>query len=271
MSDLRYGDRIKFEKLFGMSSGYVMDFSNTTFKEFIFSVLEIDIFNGKYESFGSSKANHLRAFWKEESNYNVAVLNMALLEHWRYIEIDSATSFSNYAEIEYKIYKNCVEICNKLKDNTLNENINQLNIDPNDKNINLLIDEIKSIIEKNLPEQALDKLHTLTLRFVKKKAKKYKINYEDKSLNSIFGEYIKKLNEDNLIESEMALKILKSSISNLDAFNKVRNYKSFAHDNDLLKKHESILILNNILELIKFIDYLDPENKGKEEIKAGEF
>lgn len=35
MSDLTFIEKREFEKLFGMSSGYVLDFSNRTFEEFI--------------------------------------------------------------------------------------------------------------------------------------------------------------------------------------------------------------------------------------------
>ncbi|WP_081728076.1 abortive infection family protein [Alkalihalobacillus hemicellulosilyticus] len=48
----------------------------------------------------------------------------------------------------------------------------------------------------------------------------------------------------------MTRRILKTSISLLDAFNPVRNDKSFAHDNPLLNYDESMLIFKNISALI---------------------
>jgi hypothetical protein len=57
----------------------------------------------------------------------------------------------------------------------------------------------------------------------------------------------------------MAEKILRFSINIIDAFNDVRNNKSFAHDNPILNYHESILIFNNISNTIKFIETI--ENK----------
>ena len=35
MSDLKAIEKLKLEKLFGMESGYVLDFSNRTFQNFI--------------------------------------------------------------------------------------------------------------------------------------------------------------------------------------------------------------------------------------------
>lgn len=55
----------------------------------------------------------------------------------------------------------------------------------------------------------------------------------------------------------MAEKILRFSINIIDAFNDVRNNKSFAHDNPILNYHESILIFNNISNTIKFIETIE--------------
>ncbi len=60
----------------------------------------------------------------------------------------------------------------------------------------------------------------------------------------------------------MSQRILKTSISNLDSFNDIRNNKSFAHDNPILNYEESILIFNNISSTIKFIEALE-NNFGK--------
>ena len=82
---------------------------------------------------------------------------------------------------------------------------------------------------------------------------------KDEPINSLFGKYVKHLTTNKLIDSVMAEKILKFSINIIDAFNDVRNNKSFAHDNPILNYHESILIFNNISNTIKFIETI--ENK----------
>ena len=59
--------------------------------------------------------------------------------------------------------------------------------------------------------------------------------------------------------------ILKTLISVLDSFNKVRNDQSLAHDNNILNYHESMLIFNNIANTIHFIQFLEEnilENKN---------
>jgi hypothetical protein len=71
MSDLSFSEKRKLEELFEMGTGYVCDFTNRTFREFIIDSIDLDIDESKYNYETGSKANRLRAFWKEESNYKV--------------------------------------------------------------------------------------------------------------------------------------------------------------------------------------------------------
>jgi len=63
MSNIKGIDKVKFEKLFGMSSGYVLDFSNRAFQEFVMESTGLDIYDSKYDYGSGSKANQLRGFW----------------------------------------------------------------------------------------------------------------------------------------------------------------------------------------------------------------
>jgi hypothetical protein len=73
----------------------------------------------------------------------------------------------------------------------------------------------------------------------------------------VFGEYVKNLRGSGLIESEMAERILKSSIGTLEAFNRVRNDRSLAHDNPTLNYEESLLIFNHVCSAVRFIRALE--------------
>jgi hypothetical protein len=55
-------DRQSLEAFFGMSSGYVLNFSDSTFGEFVFEKTGIDIHSSCYTNEGTSKAKKLRAF-----------------------------------------------------------------------------------------------------------------------------------------------------------------------------------------------------------------
>jgi|HubBroStandDraft_6_1064221.scaffolds.fasta_scaffold368052_1 hypothetical protein len=74
MSNLTIAEKKKLEKLLGMSGGYVLNYSNRTFAEFVLESTGIDIDDERYCSNGNSKANRLRMFWKLEDNQTVGKL-----------------------------------------------------------------------------------------------------------------------------------------------------------------------------------------------------
>jgi hypothetical protein len=86
----------------------------------------------------------------------------------------------------------------------------------------------------------------------------------EKPLHSIFGEYVKRLRQEGQIESDMSERILKSSISVLEAFNDVRNNQSLAHDNRTLGYDESLLIFNHVASSIRFIRSIEAKAKAVE-------
>ncbi len=64
-------DKRLLENAFGMQTGYVLDFSDESFRRF-FEDFEINIEDEKYCKNGTSKANRLRTFWDIENNDIVA-------------------------------------------------------------------------------------------------------------------------------------------------------------------------------------------------------
>jgi hypothetical protein len=85
LSTLKILERASLEELFGMGSGYVLDFSNRTFSEFVREAARVDIYSEKYSINGDSKARRLRAFMEIESDSAVGKLIEELLEYWRYV------------------------------------------------------------------------------------------------------------------------------------------------------------------------------------------
>src|SRR5689334_20896996 len=81
MSDLTPLEKRKLEQFLGMESGYVLDFSNRTFAEFVAHSTGRDIFDSRYDYASGSKANRLRAFWLKEDNAMVAKLVGDLLDY----------------------------------------------------------------------------------------------------------------------------------------------------------------------------------------------
>lgn len=71
MAKINMIDKQLLEDAFGMQTGYVLDFSDASFKKF-FEDFGINIDNPKYFVNGTSKANRLRTFWGIEDNELVA-------------------------------------------------------------------------------------------------------------------------------------------------------------------------------------------------------
>ncbi len=79
MSSLDMRDKRVLEEFFGMSSGYVLNFSDRSFGEFVQEIVDVEIHSDKYTAQGSSKAKKLRAFWEIESDYLVGRLMRTLI------------------------------------------------------------------------------------------------------------------------------------------------------------------------------------------------
>lgn len=259
MSDLKSVEKIKLEKIFQMGGGYVLDFSDRTFREFVMENVAIDISGQKYNRASGSKANRLRAFWEKESNFLVAKLLYALIEYWHAIKQNLG---SKIEESEIFLQLDCLNIAHRLKSNSLGENIEAIQPNTDEKSFHQLATSIREDIEGNKPEVALDRLHTFVVKYVRELCDKHGINYDkNKPLHSFFGEYVKALKSKKLIESEMTERILKSSISILESFNDVRNNNSYAHNTQLLNHNESLLIFRNISSIIEFLQHIESISK----------
>ena len=103
MANMEYIERDYFEQLFEMKTGYVLDFSNRTFQEFVYEKIQVDVY-AKYT--GLSKAKMLRQIMYEFDNVTVGKL---LLELMRYMQAKGMVTDANSAN-----FKKCAEIGNKL-------------------------------------------------------------------------------------------------------------------------------------------------------------
>lgn len=111
MPNLSSIEKKKIEKLLKMGDGYVLDFSNETFQEFIIESVCVDIYEDKYAYSGTSKAKRLRAFWDQESEHVVGKLLLDLLEYWKTQTLIEDTKTS---QVEQTIYDECSKISARL-------------------------------------------------------------------------------------------------------------------------------------------------------------
>lgn len=102
MANLKNSIKQKLEHLFGMSTGYVLDFSNATFQDFILTSVGIDV-DERYPQ--GSKATRLRKFWQREADETVAKLTLEMLDRWQTNELMSG----GIAEVDMNIYDKVLE------------------------------------------------------------------------------------------------------------------------------------------------------------------
>jgi|GEM_PF-3559817 len=136
-------------------------------------------------------------------------------------------------------------------------------IQPNTQNDDFekLAKSIRENLENNEPEIALDRLHTYLIKYFRELNNKHGITYEKETpLHSLFGNYVKYLIKNKKLETEISPIILKYSISIFEKYNDIRNNKSFAHDNKILDYSDSKLIVNNISNLIQYINVIESKN-----------
>lgn len=79
MATLNYTEKRKLEEFLGMGSGYVLDFSNRAFREFIHDGVGMDI-DDPHVGGSGSKAWRLRHFWSEQPDYVVGKLLKDMIE-----------------------------------------------------------------------------------------------------------------------------------------------------------------------------------------------
>src|SRR6202034_443066 len=81
MVKLSLPNKVFLEGVLGMSGGYVLDFSNASFADF-FVDMGIDIYDEqRYPGFGDSKANRMRALWRNGSDIEVSASIAALADY----------------------------------------------------------------------------------------------------------------------------------------------------------------------------------------------
>lgn len=79
MSTLTEVDKRYLEKILGMEGGYLLDYNDMTFGQF-FNRHRVDIHGAKYQTYGTSKAKKMRAFWESEPDALVGKVLSEMLD-----------------------------------------------------------------------------------------------------------------------------------------------------------------------------------------------
>ncbi|MFI5627686.1 TIGR02391 family protein [Nocardioides sp. NPDC051685] len=118
MSRLTIAHKTFLEAALEMSSGYVLDFSNTRFAQF-FADMGIDIFEERYAEYGPSKANRLRTLWQIGSEVEVRDSLNALAD---YIDAKNAVDGTRHDASDGQVQR-IREITEELNDGLSEEQV----------------------------------------------------------------------------------------------------------------------------------------------------
>lgn len=257
MAEISFFEKRVIETFLEMHSGYVLNLSDRTFNDLVGSITGIDISAEKYRERGTSKANRLRTFIRDEPDVVVGKLFKGLHEYK--IQVNRMEGKETHVEEAEAFGK----VASRLIEGQVVENIDAIQANSDDKDFHQLAKLIKESINKNQPEAALDRLHTFVIKFLKELCKSHGVLFDkDDTVNALFGKYIKAVKAKGWISSSMSEKIVQFSFQVVDAFNDIRNNRSFAHDNPVLNYDESILIFTNVSATVKFLQSLETKNKN---------
>ena len=250
MTTLSENELELFEELFGLKNGSVLDLNRKELIKFIYKSIDIDIDENylskvKTKQYNSTSMPQILRYILKYENKNKVIKLL--------------TDLINYMETDYKrdidyelLIKSKRIINNKTNGNLLikTEDVEEELFD--------LIENINQSIEIGKPEFTLDRLHTLTIRYMKIICKNHNIEVDDNpKLNKLLKDYVKEINDE--LESELSATILKYTGAIFSEFNHVRNNKTYAHDNNILNENESLLIYNHLKNTLTFIKNLEKE------------
>jgi hypothetical protein len=256
----------KLERLFEMEGGHALNFTHLTLAEFVEHHTGRNLNDKRYLVRGSgSKAWLLRNFWRVEPDHLVAKLLGALIEYRAQILAEqegNAWGPLNRLPDEDRVTAECHCIVARLAQGGAVHELDALQAVAAEPDFETVAREVRDAINRNAPDAGLDRLHTFVVKLVRSFCEARGISVTRyKPLHGLFGEYVKTLRTAGHIESEMTERILKSSISLLEAFNSVRNEQSLAHDNRLLNYEESLLIFNSVAGTVRFLTRLEARQK----------
>jgi hypothetical protein len=244
-------------KALSFETGYVMDFSDRTFGDFFRDEVGVDIDEERYSEGGGSKGKRLRFFLQKESPARVG---RALRALWTY-RCDLPDHRLPTADDE-SIKRRYFEIVERVERSVDRPRTDAIERFAADVTLDELVASIQRDIDARKPQAALDRLHTYCM---KKFAHLLRANclevHDNDTLNGRVGRLFNPLRKAGKV-SPMSDKIMKGSVEAFEAFNKVRNDASFAHDNEILSPAEAHFIFDGVVNLLRFVRALEAEHFG---------
>ncbi|MEZ0496783.1 abortive infection family protein [Sphingomonas sp. IW22] len=246
------------DQALGMTSGYVLNFSDRTFDDFVKRKFGIDARAPTYTVDGDSKAKRLRALLRAlVPGAQAEVLRAFWAHRQELIERGMPSDLEGRAEANF------LAMVARLEGSEQPIDLEVIEAFTDDPTLAELIEAIQRDIQANKPNAALDRLHTYSMKKFADLLERdgMTVGHGD-ALHARAGRYIKTLRQAGQI-GEYSEKIAKAALQVMEQFNQVRNKASLAHDNSILGLAEGRYVFETVLSLLRFIRALDGAKFGR--------
>lgn len=229
MANLTTLEKQILEKLFQMSSGYVLNFSDRTMGEFFRDDVGIDIYNRKYDYASGSKANRIRGLWLKADE---KIVSKSILKLIDYIENQILLGNLNEADFPADRVNVAKNIAERLQDEKANvKSKSQATFKNGNINITLqkeLFDHVQKLLNNGHYFNAVEESYKIVRQKLKSITGKEKAHeaFAESNLEKIFGHKPQNETEKDFFEG---VKFLHMSIQFL------RNEKAHTPAQDLNK------------------------------------
>ena len=256
-------------RLFGISDGYIFKFwsdrgsynKNIT-QQLILESCGIDIYKDKpYKDISQQKC--VEKIWSDSNPQTVAKLLSALSDYFCF-----AMGTDYWSDEDGYDYRQVEEIIKRLTSSSVVPLPSQETAD-----LKLILSDIDTNIQAGKPELVIDRLHTFATQYIREICQKHDIAIADEkgdhySLDSLVAKLKGWYERENYFESEFCVVAIRNTINIFAKYNDLRNNKSAAHPNPLLKKVEAEYAVKIVAETLMFIDNIE-KSKPKQTIPWG--
>lgn len=251
---LSFRDKNILNDLFN-SGGYVFDFTNKNFSEFIYDICGLNIYRRNYSKEATGKhLSKMKLLIEFVDNENIDIVVKVLNSLWEYQDNpnknnhDKKNLFNDFIKILEEKNKDKIDygILDNYKDITIEEYLTDIKGHIDRKEVNLVMTSLHSVLT-TIFRQILDKK---------------KIEYiKDESIDKLMSKYAKSL-DDNIYK--FTKPFLKALLNIYNTFNDIRNNHSLAHPTEkFIEIKDSTFVVKSILLSLEYITEIEKNSDIK--------
>lgn len=245
-------------RLFGISDGFIFKYwsdrgrynKNIT-QQMILDSCGINIYKDEpYKNLSQQKC--VEKIWNDCSPQIVAKLLTALSEYFCF---EMGTDY--WSDEDKYDYHQVERIIERLKATSEVSLPKQESTD-----LKLIMKDMEVNIQAGKPELVIDRLHTFATSYMREICQKHGIAIADNngnhySLGSLAAKLKNWYAKENYFDSEFCMVAITNTINIFSKYNDLRNNKSAAHPNQLLRKSEAEYAVKVIADTLMFIDNIE--------------